>query len=79
MDDRVVANQGPYKAEVEAGQTYAWCRCARSTDQPWCDGAHKSAGLKPLVFKAEKSETLYLCGGRHTGDEPNCDGFHSKL
>lgn len=79
MEDRVIARKGPFEVEVEAGKTYFWCRCGRSADQPWCDGAHKGTGIKPLSFTAEKTETLWLCGCKRTGGEPHCDGTHESL
>ena len=79
MEDPVIAQKAPYATDVTAGQKYAWCRCGRSAEQPFCDGAHKGTGLTPLVFTAEKTETVYLCGCKQTQDPPFCDGSHSDL
>ena len=40
MDERVIAQKGPFKVEVEAGKTYWWCACGRSAKQPFCVGSH---------------------------------------
>ena len=79
MTDPIVARKGPYTVDVEKGVEYAWCRCGRSRTEPWCDGSHKGTGIRPLVFKAERTETLALCGCKHTRDEPLCDGTHEDL
>lgn len=79
MDEPVIAQKAPYAVAVEAGQDYFWCRCGRSTRQPFCDGAHKGSGLTPLKFHAEESKTLYLCGCKHSQTPPLCDGSHKQL
>ncbi len=80
MADRpVVSALSPAGVEVEAGETYYWCRCGRSKDQPFCDGSHKGTGLSPVKFVAEESEKVHFCRCKATGDQPLCDGTHSKL
>ena len=63
--------------EVEEG-TYAWCACGESTNQPFCDGSHKSTDIKPIIFKNEKEGKIALCGCGKTGSVPYCDGTHMK-
>ena len=79
MSDAIVAQKRPFAVELEAGKSYAWCRCGRSAKQPFCDGAHKTTALTPVVFKAERSGTAYLCGCKTTKDQPFCDGSHNQL
>lgn len=74
-----IAQKGPFQVEVEAGKTYAWCACGRSSNQPFCDGSHKETPFTPVIHKPEKSGTVYFCGCKHTGDAPFCDGTHSSL
>lgn len=78
-EEIVVAQKAPYAIEVEAGETYYWCRCGRSKKQPFCDGSHQDTELEPVAFTAEKSETIYLCGCKNTSDQPFCDGTHQSL
>ena len=75
----IVAELSPAGVEVEAGKTYYWCRCGRSSDQPFCDGSHKGTGIEPVAWEAEKDEKVYFCRCKATGDQPLCDGTHSKL
>ena len=30
----------PYKVKLKKGKDYAWCECAESKSQPFCDGTH---------------------------------------
>ena len=30
----------PYIVTIEKGKNYAWCGCAESQSQPFCDGSH---------------------------------------
>lgn len=75
----VVAQKAPYPVEVEAGKTYFWCACGRSSRQPFCDGSHKDTGLSPEKFTAEKDGKVFFCGCKQTANSPRCDGSHNKL
>ena len=37
----ICVKRGSIPTEVEAGKTYFYCTCGRSTKQPFCDGKHK--------------------------------------
>ena len=73
---KVVAGSAPIKVDVEAGKTYSWCTCGRSTKQPFCDGSHKGTGMQSLKFVADKTESLFLCTCKATNNAPRCDGSH---
>lgn len=79
MDQPNIAGKAPMPVELEAGKTYAWCSCGHSTNQPFCDGAHKGSSFKPIVFTAEETKTAYMCTCKHTGNPGFCDGAHKKL
>jgi CDGSH-type Zn-finger protein len=78
-DEAKIAQKAPYPVEVEAGETYYWCACGHSRNQPFCDGSHQGTGFEPVAFTAEKSETAYLCGCKRTANKPFCDGSHTSL
>lgn len=79
MAEPKIAAKKPVAVTLEAGKTYAWCRCGLSAAQPFCDGAHKGSDFTPLVFKAEETKEAWLCQCKHTGKAPACDGVHKKL
>ena len=78
MKEPEIASRRPAVLELEAG-TYYWCRCGRSKNQPYCDGAHEGTGLTPLELTLEEPRRVALCQCKRTGDAPFCDGAHSKL
>jgi CDGSH-type Zn-finger protein len=79
MTDPVIAVREPAGVTLEAGKSYAWCRCGLSKAQPFCDGSHKVTDLKPIVFKQEATEEVWLCQCKQSGDKPFCDGTHNGL
>ena len=79
MSDPVIAKKGSFKVEVQAGKSYFWCACGRSSKQPFCDGSHKDTGLNPVKHTAEKDGRLFFCGCKRSGKEPLCDGTHTGL
>jgi CDGSH iron-sulfur domain-containing protein 3 len=79
MSEPVIAQKGPFPAEVEAGKTYFWCACGKSAKQPFCDGSHKGTDFRPIAYKAETSGEVWFCGCKRTADKPFCDGTHETL
>lgn len=79
MDKPKIAGMSPIAVDLEAGKTYAWCSCGESSNQPWCDGKHKSTSFTPVVFKAEESKTAFMCNCKYSGKPQFCDGTHTKL
>jgi CDGSH iron-sulfur domain-containing protein 3 len=78
MNTPVRASDTPFATEVEAGKSYYWCACGRSSKQPFCDGSHKDTGFTPVKYDATESKTVYFCGCKATANAPLCDGSHSK-
>lgn len=78
-EEATIAKKAPYTVEVEQGQSYHWCACGRSNNQPFCDGSHQGTTFEPVAFTAEKSETVYLCGCKRSSNKPFCDGTHQGL
>lgn len=70
MTDPIVSANTPIKVTLEKDKTYYYCRCGRSQNQPFCDGAHAGTAFTPLAYKAEKDGDAWLCACKHTGNVP---------
>lgn len=79
MEKPTIAQKSPIPVELKKGETYYWCTCGKSSDQPFCNGAHKDTSFTPMAFTAEKDETAYLCACKYTKNPPYCDGTHNSL
>lgn len=75
----IIAQKGSYKIEVEAGKSYWWCSCGKSSKQPFCDGSHKGSAFAPMKFDAEESGVVSFCGCKGSSKMPRCDGSHRNL
>jgi mannose-6-phosphate isomerase-like protein (cupin superfamily)/CDGSH-type Zn-finger protein len=77
----LIAGNKPCYMELVAGRRYLWCRCGRSTRQPFCDGqSHVGTGFQPLAYTAQHDgEEALFCLCKRTGTPPFCDGAHSNL
>jgi CDGSH-type Zn-finger protein len=78
MSEPKIAAKQPIAVNLEAGKTYAWCRCGESKGQPFCDGTHKGGPFSPLVFKADASKEAWLCQCKRSKNAPYCDGTHKS-
>lgn len=78
MDDPVIAQKAPYGLELQPGEYY-WCRCGRSSRQPFCDGSHADTEFSPVRFVLEEPKKVWVCGCKHTANQPFCDGTHNSL
>lgn len=76
MSEAKRAGDGPERVELVAGETYAYCTCGASANQPFCDGSHGGTEFRPQIFKAEKDGPHFLCACKSTGNAPFCDGSH---
>jgi CDGSH iron-sulfur domain-containing protein 3 len=65
--------------EVTAGETYWWCACGRSKNQPFCNGSHDGTSFAPLERKADRTRRLLMCTRKRTARAPICDNSHLKL
>ncbi|MFN3461034.1 MAG: CDGSH iron-sulfur domain-containing protein [Oceanibaculum sp.] len=79
MAEPQIAQKAPFKVEVEAGKTYFWCACGRSSKQPFCDGSHQGTGFSPVKFQAADTKAVFFCGCKHSARQPLCDGTHGRL
>lgn len=78
MAEPVIADNKPVVMELEAGD-YFWCTCGQSSNQPFCNGAHKGTEFTPMKFTLGENKQVALCACKHTQNAPFCDGSHTKL
>ncbi len=79
MDKPVIAGKEPILVDVKKGETYAWCSCGRSANQPFCDGSHVGTSFEPVLFTADEDKTVAFCTCKQTKNPPFCDGAHKDL
>lgn len=74
-----VGGRQPIALDAKAGETYWWCACGRSKNQPFCDGSHATTAFTPVEWTADRDRRVLLCACKRTGKQPLCDGSHGKL
>jgi CDGSH iron-sulfur domain-containing protein 3 len=79
MEKAKIAGKSPQMEQLETGKRYAWCACGLSTNQPWCNGAHKGGDFSPMVFQNEETKTAAMCMCKQTRNPPYCDGSHRNV
>jgi len=79
MDKPNIVDKLPLEINVTAGETYYWCSCGKSKNQPFCDGAHVGSNFEPVAFTPDKSGPVYVCQCKYTKNPPFCDGSHNDL
>lgn len=79
MSEPAVAAKFPIVAELTPGQSYYWCQCGKSANQPWCDGSHAGSEFSPKEFQVTEAKKYALCQCKATAGGPFCDGSHKKL
>lgn len=78
MDQPDIPQKSPIMMEVEPG-TYFWCSCGKSSNQPFCDGAHKGTSFTPKMEKVDTAKKVFWCACKHSANAPFCDGAHKNL
>ena len=78
MADPKIADTKPAVLELAAG-TYWYCTCGGSSNQPFCDGAHKGSEFKPEKVEISENSKMAFCQCKRSGSQPQCDGSHRNL
>ena len=65
---------------LEPGKEYLWCRCGKSTNEPFCDGVSCPDGVKPLAFRVNVQQSFWsICMCKYSQNPPLCDGTHAGM
>jgi CDGSH iron-sulfur domain-containing protein 3 len=78
-DTPEIGGRQPIALDARVGETYWWCACGRSKNQPFCDGSHAGTAFTPIEWSSERERRVMLCACKRTGKAPLCDGSHAKL
>ena len=79
MSKPTIASTTPYPLEVTGGETYFWCACGKSANQPFCDGSHKGTDFTPEKYVAPRDKIVFFCGCKQSSTGPICDGSHTAV
>jgi CDGSH-type Zn-finger protein len=66
---------GPEPLALPAG-VHQLCRCGRSRQGWFCDGAHLGTGRVSFELRLREPATVLLCGCGRSHRYPLCDGSH---
>ena len=74
-----IGGRAPIPVEVKAGEDLWWCRCGRSSSQPFCDGSHEDSEFEPMEYIVPETRRVFFCTCKRTKTAPLCDGSHKTL
>lgn len=78
MDKPIIVQKKSIRLVLEEGE-YLYCRCGKSSTQPFCDGQHEGTSFVPKKFSIDEKKEVSLCMCKHTLSSPFCDGTHRSL
>ena len=67
----------PISAQLGAGEHYI-CRCGRTGNPPFCNGAHENTRFSPVTITLDKPAEVHVCRCNKTATPPYCDGSHQQ-
>jgi CDGSH-type Zn-finger protein len=73
-----MSDQYPIVLDLEP-DTYYWCSCGKTKNQPFCDGSHEGTTFLPIEFTITEKKQVTLCNCQRTNDGPYCDGSHENI
>ena len=78
-EEPIVGGRAPIPVEVKTGEELWWCRCGRSSSQPFCDGSHEDTEFEPMQFIAPETRRVFFCTCKRSKTAPLCDGSYKAL
>ncbi len=74
-----IVDTRPIAVNLTSNQSYYWCSCGKSKNQPFCDGSHQDTPFTPMAFEVEKNDKYFLCQCKRSKNPPYCDGSHKNI
>eukprot|EP00095_Tigriopus_kingsejongensis_P001987 snap_masked-scaffold1702_size30647-processed-gene-0.9 protein:Tk01987 transcript:snap_masked-scaffold1702_size30647-processed-gene-0.9-mRNA-1 annotation:"cdgsh iron sulfur domain-containing protein mitochondrial" len=79
-----IYDKKPFLVSVKKYQTYTWCGCGLSNQQPFCDDSHRNRYTQklvrggPVTYIAPRDQDVWFCQCKQTKHRPFCDGTHRE-
>jgi len=67
----------PFIINETAGTKY-YCKCGKSKNLPYCDGAHQGTEVLPFKVEIDVAKTVAICSCGQSKNLPFCDGTHKR-
>lgn len=68
----------PYIVNAEP-KTYAFCTCGKSSNLPFCNGAHSDTEHTPIIEVVTENKTIAICSCGQSKNGIYCDGSHKNI
>ncbi|NNM82849.1 MAG: CDGSH iron-sulfur domain-containing protein [Burkholderiales bacterium] len=68
----------PFILDLEPG-TYYFCACGKSSNLPYCDGAHQGSEFAPHQVEISEARKVGICKCLQSKTTPFCDGTNLNL
>lgn len=68
----------PVKVKLKKGETYFFCTCGLTGNEPFCDGIHAGTHYQSISLTPDRNKKVLLCTCKQSSCIPYCDGCHKN-